>query len=121
MNAPKMSHTVVLENPDSAQESAARGALKPALASCSGLKNTYCENTVTIVTPISPIAPPGSGSNMRPTMTPTKMAKKYHACGARPAGGDMSAIAAATATGATAFHGMRKVAGSKGGAATRSV
>src|SRR5688572_8872466 len=118
MNAPKISHTVVLENPDSAHESAARGALNPAFASCSGLKKTYSENTATIVTPISPMAPPGNGSNMSPTMTPTKMAKKYHACGARPAGGDISAIATATAIGAMAFHGMREPRGSRAGAAT---
>src|SRR3954463_1254616 len=118
MKAPKISHTVVLEKPESAQLKAARASLKPGFASCSGLKNTHGDNTVTTVTPMSPMAPPGSGSNMSPTMTPTKMAKKYHACGARPAGGAMRAIAAAAAIGAMAFHGMPERPGSKGGAAT---
>ena len=75
MKAPKISHTVVLEKPESAQASAARAELKPGFASCSGLKKTHSDSTVTSVTPMSPIAPPGSGSNMRPTMTPTKIAK----------------------------------------------
>ena len=61
MKAPKMSHTVELENPDSAHASAERGALKPAWASCAGLKNTYGASTATRPTPIRPIAPPGSG------------------------------------------------------------
>ena len=75
MNAPKISHTVVLEKPESAQLKEARAGLKPVFASCSGLKKTYSDSTVTSVTPIKPIAPPGSGSNMRPTITPTKIAK----------------------------------------------
>jgi hypothetical protein len=37
MNAPKMSQTVLLENPESAQASAARAASKPGFANCSGL------------------------------------------------------------------------------------
>ena len=86
MNAPKISHTVVLAKPDSAQVSAALYALKPGLASSAGANSTHCESTVTTVTPISPIAPPGSGSSIRPRMTPAKIAKKYHAWGARPCG-----------------------------------
>src|SRR5512134_2077888 len=106
MNAPKMSHTVVLEKPERAQFNAALASLKPGLASCSGLKKTQGDRMATSVTPIKPIAPPGSGSNMRPTMTPTKMAKKYHACCGSPAGAGMRAMMMATATGATAFHGI---------------
>ena len=36
MNAPKISHTVLLENPDSAQLSAAFAALNPGFASSAG-------------------------------------------------------------------------------------
>src|SRR6188474_1831933 len=104
MKAPKISHTVVLENPDSAQFNAARASLKPGFASCSGLKKTHWDSTATSVTPMSPIAPPGSGSNMRPTITPTKIAKKYHACCGRPSGAGMSAMMIATAIGAIAVH-----------------
>src|SRR5512137_813542 len=104
MNAPKISQTVPLANPDSAQASAALYALKPGLASSAGANSTYCASTVTTVTPISPIAPPGSGSSIRPTITPAKIAKKYHACGARPSGGGINASASATAIGASAFQ-----------------
>ena len=38
MKAAKMSHTVVFENPDRPQRMASEAGLKPALASCSGLK-----------------------------------------------------------------------------------
>src|SRR5262245_41524462 len=55
---------------------------------------------------MSPIAPPGSGSNMRPTMTPTKMAKKYQACCASPSGAGINAMMMATAMGAMAFQFM---------------
>ncbi len=79
MNAPKISHTVVLAKPDSAQVSAALYALKPGLASSAGANSTNCDSTLTTVMPISPIAPPGSGSSIRPRMTPAKIAKKYHA------------------------------------------
>jgi len=51
-----------------------------------------------------PIAPPGSGSNMRPTMTPAKIAKYNQACCGRPWGGGMTARMIATATGAMAFQ-----------------
>jgi hypothetical protein len=40
MNAPKMSHTVPLENPESAQLSAAFTDLKPGFASSAGEKRT---------------------------------------------------------------------------------
>ena len=50
------------------------------------------------------MAPPGSGSSISPTMTPAKIAKKYHACGASPSGGGNAAIASATRIGASAFH-----------------
>src|SRR5712692_5329399 len=51
-----------------------------------------------------PMAPPGSGSNINPTMTPAKSAKKYHACCANADGGGISAMMIATATGAKCFH-----------------
>ena len=78
--------------------------LKPGFASSAGANSTQGASTVTSVTPIRPMAPPGSGSSISPTMTPAKMAKKYHACGASPAGAGMSAIAIATAIGTSAFQ-----------------
>ena len=117
MKAPKISHTIVLAKPDSAQVSAALYALKPGLASSAGANSTNCERTVTTVTPISPIAPPGSGSSIRPRMTPAKIAKKYHAWGARPAGGGISASTIARTIGASAFHetcGGRTVTAGRG-------
>src|SRR5512139_163123 len=104
MNAPKISHTVVFEKPDSAQVSAALNDLKPGLASSAGENSTHCESTATVVTPIRPIAPPGSGSSISPTITPAKIAKKYQACGARPAGARISAMMTATAMGESAFQ-----------------
>src|SRR5512147_1434935 len=104
MNAPKMSHTVALAKPESSHARAALNALKPGFASSAGAKNTYGESTATTVTPISPIAPPGSGSSISATMTPAKIAKKYHACGASPAGGGTSAINSVTAIGTIARH-----------------
>ena len=106
MNAPKISHTVLFENPDSAQVSAALAGLNPGFASSAGAYITHGASSVTTETPMSPMAPPGSGSSIRPTMTPAKIAKKYHACGARPAGAGIRAIAIATATGTTAFHSI---------------
>jgi hypothetical protein len=50
------------------------------------------------------MAPPGRGSSISPTMTPANIAKKYHACGARPAGAGSQARTIATAIGATAFQ-----------------
>ena len=75
MKAPKISQTVEFEKPESAHASAERGALKPGWASCAGLKNTYGDSTVTRPTATRPIAPPGSGSKIRPAITPTKIAK----------------------------------------------
>ena len=43
-------------------------------------------------------------SRIRPTITPTKMEKKYHAWGAKPEGTGNKARTRAIATGATAFH-----------------
>src|ERR1051325_4672958 len=54
--------------------------------------------------PIKPIAPPGKGSNIKPTITPAKIAKKYHACCASPAGAGISAIMMATRSGAKFFQ-----------------
>src|SRR4249919_3215850 len=112
MNAPKINHTVVLAKPDSAQVNAALYALKPGFASSAGANSTNCESTVTTVTPIKPIAPPGSGSSIKPRMTPAKIAKKYQACGARPCGAGISATTSARAMGASAFQetcGCRKL------------
>ncbi len=86
MKAAKISHTVEFEKPDSAQVRPALAGLNPALASSAGPNRTYGARIVTSATPIRPMAAPGSGSSIRPTMTPAKMAKKYHACCARPSG-----------------------------------
>src|SRR5512134_835422 len=104
MNAPKISHTVVFANPDSPQRIASAGHLDPTFAACSGERYTWLASTTTSVMPIRPIAPPGSGSNIRPTMTPAKIAKYHHACCGSPSGGGMSARMTAMATGAAAFH-----------------
>src|ERR1700758_5287317 len=50
------------------------------------------------------MAAPGNGSRTRPTITPTKIEKKYHAWGARPEGTGTNARTTAIATGASAFH-----------------
>src|SRR5450755_3087022 len=105
MNAPKISHTVPLEKPDNAQVSAALAGLKPGLASSAGAKSTQGASTVTSVTPMRPMAPPGSGSSIKPTMTPANRAKKYQACGAKPAGAGSRAKTIATAIGARGFQG----------------
>src|SRR5829696_2849707 len=99
MKAPKISHTVLLAKPERAQVRAALTALKPGLARSAGLYKTQGASTVAKVTPKRLIAGPGKGSTIRPTMTPAKMAKKYHACGAKPAGTGMSAMISATAKG----------------------
>jgi hypothetical protein len=54
--------------------------------------------------PITAMAAPGNGSRTRPTITPTKIEKKYHAWGARPEGTGTNARTTAIATGANAFH-----------------
>ena len=99
MKAAKISQTVEFEKPDSAQVSPALAGLKPALARSAGPNRTYGASTVTSATPIRPIAAPGSGSSTRPTMTPAKIAKKYHACCARPSGGGKAAMISATTIG----------------------
>src|SRR5260370_34446152 len=86
MNAPKMSHTVELLYPDSAQVRAALAERKPGSDNCCGLNSAKRPSTATTVMPIRAMAAPGNGSRIRPTITPTKIEKKYHACGARPEG-----------------------------------
>src|SRR4029077_10376986 len=104
MNAPKMSHTVGLLYPDSAQLRAALGARKPDCDNCSGLNSTNRGNTATSVRPVIAMAAPGNGSKTRPTITPTKMEKKYQACCARPVGTGSNARTTATTTGVMAFQ-----------------
>src|ERR1700682_4834807 len=104
MNAPKMSHTVGLLYPDSAQLRAALGGRKPGADNCWGLNSTNGASTATTVIPMIAIAAPGNGSRTRPTITPTKMEKKYHACWERPDGAGSNARTRARAMGATAFH-----------------
>src|SRR5882724_7447989 len=104
MKAPNMSHTVELLYPDSAQARAALAGRKPGSANCCGLNNAKGASTVTTVIPITAIAAPGKGSRIRPTITPTKMEKKYHAWGAKPEGTGHKARTTAMATGARAFH-----------------
>src|SRR5574337_1079861 len=79
MKAPKINHTVPLENPSSAQLSAAFAGLKPGFASCAGLKKTHSQSTVTRVTAMRPMAAPGMGSSIRPTITPAKIAGELNA------------------------------------------
>src|SRR3981189_2546473 len=104
MNAPKISHTVGLLYPESAQAKEALGARKPGSDNCCGLNSTNRGNTATSVRPVIAMAAPGNGSKTKPTITPTKMEKKYHACCGRPVGTGNRARMTATATGTTAFH-----------------
>ncbi len=73
MNAPKISHTVVLEKPLNAHLMASEGSLNLGSASCSGL-NTR-PSTAATVTPIRPTAAAGTGSKIKPTMTAANSAK----------------------------------------------
>src|ERR1051325_7718022 len=104
MNAPKISQTVAFENPDSAQLMAALLRLNPGLASSAGLYSTHGARSVVRVTPAIPMAPPGSGSSIKPTITAMNSAKKYHACFGKPAGAGRRAIITATTTGVTNFQ-----------------
>ena len=104
MKAAKINHTVGSEKPDSAQARAALAGLKPGWASCAGLYSTTGASTVAVVTPIRPIAPPGSGSSTSATMTAAKMEKKCHACGGKPAGAGSNAMRIAVAMGAPTLH-----------------
>src|SRR4029077_547504 len=104
MNAPKMSHTVELLYPESAQVKAAFAGRKPASDNCCGLNRAKRPSTVTTVMPITATAAPGNGSRTRPTITPTKIEKKYHAWGASPEGTGNNARTTAITTGASAFH-----------------
>src|SRR5512146_45992 len=100
MKAPKINHTVLLEKPDKAQVSEALVGLNPGLARSAGPYSTHGASSVASVTPIKPMAPPGNGSNIKPTITPAKIAKKYHACCASPGGAGSRAMTTVTATGA---------------------
>src|SRR5271165_1872446 len=104
MNAPKISHTVVFENPESAQRIASTGQREPAVAACSGERYTWFASTATTVIPIRPIAPPGKGSNISPTMTPANIAKYHHANCGKPPGAGTNARTIAIAIGAIAFQ-----------------
>src|SRR5258706_2161081 len=104
MKAPNMSHTVELLYPESAQARAALAGRKPDSANCCGLNNAKGASTVTSVMPIIAMAAPGNGSRIRPTITPTKIEKKYHAWGAKPEGTGNNARIITIATGASAFH-----------------
>src|SRR5260370_25574129 len=104
MNAPKMSHTVGLLYPDSAQLRAALGARKPGCDNCSGLNSTNRGNNATNVRPLNAMAAPGNGSKTSPTTTPTKTEKKYHACCRRPVCTGYNARAPASGARAHAFH-----------------
>ena len=72
MKAAKISHTVVLEKPDSPHLIASAAGLNPSFASCSGLNRTYCERIITRATPISPTPAPGRFSMIRPGDDPGK-------------------------------------------------
>jgi hypothetical protein len=79
MNAEKASHTVELLNPDNTHSMARTGALKPGLDSSAAPNRVQGANAATAVTPINPIADPGKISNISPSTTAVKMAKKYQA------------------------------------------
>ena len=110
MKAPKISQTVALVNPETAQAKAWLVALKPSLASCSGENSTQRESSATKVTPTSPMTAPGRGSRIRPTTQPKKMAKKYQAWGGSPAGVGSRAITSVVASGASSGQRERSEA-----------
>src|SRR5271165_6248828 len=103
-NAPSMSHTVGLLYPDSAQVRAAPAGRNPGVTNCWGLNKVKRASTVTSVRPINAIAAPGSGSRIRPTITPAKIEKYSHAKCANPGGGGKSARITVTASGAITCH-----------------
>src|SRR5208337_3875577 len=116
MNAAKISHTVLFEKPESAQWIASPGQCEPAVAACSGDRYTWFASTATTVIPIRPIAPPGNGSSISPTMTPANIAKYHQANCGKPRGAGISARRIVTATGAIAFQKVCVGAGEPGAA-----
>src|ERR1700758_4540871 len=99
-----MSQTVGLLYPDSAQSRAALAGRRPGSDNCWGLNSAKRSSTAISVMPMTAMPAPGSGSTTRPTITPTKIEKKYHACGARPEGTGNNARMTAIATGANPLH-----------------
>lgn len=89
VNAPKISHTVGLENPETAHSNALTVGLNPGWANSSELNRTYGPNRAATEIPINPMAPPGRGSKISPTIHPKKMAKNLHAWGSSPRGTGM--------------------------------
>src|SRR5512136_1609446 len=92
MKAPKMSQTVVLENPDRAHRIESAG-LAPA-----------SPNIAIRKTPTKPKAAAGKGSRIKPAMTARKMAKKYQAPLASPCGFGKRAIRIPIAGGIKTFQ-----------------
>src|ERR1035441_1313289 len=97
MKAAKISQTVPLEKPDSAQatDGPGLGSTRP--------------STVATPTPTNPTAAAGRGSMIVPAITPQNTAKKAHALNLRPAGTGINTIMIAMITGARAIH--RLIAG----------
>src|ERR1700730_13249101 len=104
MNAQKMSHTVALLYPDSAQLRAALAGRKSGADNCWGLNSTNGASTATTVIPMIAIAAPGNGSRTSPTITPAKIEKYNHAKWLKPGGVGSSASTTVTATGAIDSH-----------------
>ena len=110
MKAPKISHTVAFEKPDSAHASAACGALNPGFASSSGPKNTNGASTATRTTPIRPIAAAGQRLEHEADDHADEDREVYHACCGNPSGAGISAISTATAIGAMQAHAGQPLA-----------
>ena len=75
MNAPKISHTVLLEKPESEELKRGIRRIKTGLGELFWENKTYSIEHRTKATAINPMAPPGNGSNISPTITPAKIAK----------------------------------------------
>ena len=75
MNAAKISQTVELAKPDSAQLTAAPVGLKSARASWAGSNRTKRASAAAVATPTRPTAAAGIGSTIRPVITAAKIAK----------------------------------------------
>src|SRR3954469_2907733 len=101
-NAPKISQTVLLMNPESAHFSASAGNLNAGSPRCNGEKTS--PNAPPTVTAIKPIDAGGNGSVISARIVATNSARYRHANGARPDGGGRSASVTPTPRGTAVRH-----------------
>src|SRR4029453_2325336 len=101
-NAPKISHTVLLVNPDSAHFSASAGNLNAGSANCDG-ENTR-PNAPPIVPAMKPIDAGGNGSVIRARIVATNSPRECPANGPSPGGAGRNASTEPTMTGVAMRH-----------------